>query len=165
MEGQFLHAWCQGSRGAGPSSINVKSCSTGVFVNASGALACIGPGGGAPPQIRNAPPGFSVGPPAPQAPPPGPAWRRGREGRRETAVLYEGRRWRGAAVRIVGPAPNLADRGLNDRVGSIRVAPGDRWLVCSDAGFQGRCLTIDRSVPDTRALGLRRAISSLRPLP
>jgi hypothetical protein len=164
MEGQFLHAWCQGPRGSGPSSINVESCSTDIFVNETGGLTCIGPGGGAPPRIRDAPPGFSTVPPTPQARPPGSRWDRDRAYRRQTAVLYRARRWRGAAVRISGPAPNLADSGLNDRVGSIRIEPGDLWLVCEDAGFQGRCVRIDRSVADTRELGMRRAISSLRPL-
>lgn len=59
MEGQFLHGWCRGQYGAGESSINVLSCSTGIFVDPSGALACVGPGGGAPP---NAPPA-AYGPP------------------------------------------------------------------------------------------------------
>jgi hypothetical protein len=61
MEGQFLHATCRGARGGGDSSINVASCSTGVFVDDSGALTCIGPGGGAPPQVRDAPPGYNTG--------------------------------------------------------------------------------------------------------
>ena len=44
MEGQFLHAWCQGSRGSGNSSINVMSCSTGIGVDPDGGLICGGPG-------------------------------------------------------------------------------------------------------------------------
>lgn len=164
MNGQFLYAWCQGPRGAGPSSINVESCSTDIFVNETGGLTCIGPGGGAPPHINNAPPGFSTVPPTPQAVPPPPRWSRDRREARDIAVLYEARRWRGPAVRVEGPAPNLADVGLNDRVGSIRIEPGARWLVCEDANFRGRCLTIAASVADTRELGMRRAISSLRPL-
>src|SRR3954451_2398304 len=61
MEGQFLHAYCRGARGSGESSINVQSCSTGIFVDETGALTCIGPGGGAPPQVRDAPPGYNTG--------------------------------------------------------------------------------------------------------
>ncbi|MDB5435538.1 MAG: hypothetical protein JWR47_1795, partial [Phenylobacterium sp.] len=37
------------------------------------------------------------------------------------------------------------------------------WIVCSDANYRGRCVTIDRSVSDTREIGMRDAISSLRP--
>jgi len=162
MNGQFLSAYCRGPRGSGPSSINVESCSTDIYVNATGGLACIGPGGGEPPRIRPAPPGFAVVPPTPEAGPP--RWRGGRERGREAAVLYRGRNWRGAAVRVAGPTPDLARVGLNDRVGSIRIEPGARWLLCDDAEFRGRCLTIEASVPDTRRLGMRRALSSLRPL-
>lgn len=54
MEGHFLHGYCRGQYGEGHSSINVESCSTGIFVDPSGALTCIGPGAGAPP--ANVPP-------------------------------------------------------------------------------------------------------------
>jgi len=54
MEGHFLHGYCRGQYGAGHSAINVESCSTGIFVDPSGALTCVGPGAGAPP--ANVPP-------------------------------------------------------------------------------------------------------------
>jgi hypothetical protein len=166
MEGQFLHATCRGARGGGDSSINVASCSTGIFVDASGALSCVGPGGGAPPQVRDAPPGYNTGQ--------GQGYDRGsrddrgyRDDRRggETAVLFGRRDWRGQGLRIEGPTPDLGRSGLNDRVRSIQI---DRrsgpWLVCEDAGYRGRCVTIRDSVADTASLGLRDAVSSLRPL-
>jgi hypothetical protein len=68
MEGHFLHGTCRGRYGGGESSINVESCSTAIFVDDSGALACIGPGGGAP--LANLPPrGYA--PPTGWAPWPG----------------------------------------------------------------------------------------------
>jgi hypothetical protein len=174
MEGQFLHATCRGARGGGPSSINVQSCSTGIFVDASGALSCIGPGGGAPPQVRDAPPGYNTGQ--------GQAYDRGSQGRgydprgndprgyggrgqdpRGAAVLFERRSWRGAPVQLWGPTPDLSRTGLGDRVRSIQI---DRrsgpWLVCSGPDYRGRCVTLRDSVSDTRSLGLAD-IASLRP--
>jgi hypothetical protein len=173
MEGQFLHATCHGARGGGESSINVASCSTGIFVDASGALSCIGPGGGAPPQVRNAPPGYNTG--QAQGYDRGYGGDRGayrddggyRDDRRDraAAVLFERRSWRGQGLRIEGPTPDLGRSGLNDRVRSIQI---DRragpWLVCEDAGYRGRCVTIRDSVADTRSIGLGDAVSSLRPL-
>jgi len=153
MEGQFLHAYCRGSQGAGRSSINVLSCSTDIGVDASGGLTCIGPGGGAPPAVRPAPPGYGYG-----ARPP--SW----SGREPQAWLYPRRDWRGQPLRVGGEARNLRGLGLNDRVRSIRLERGSPpWLVCADAGYRGRCVTIRASVADTRTLGMDNAISSLRP--
>jgi len=143
MEGQILHGYCQGPRGAGESSINVLSCSTGIFVDASGALTCIGPGGAPPPAA---------------APPPG-------GHARNTAELYSRAGWSGRSMVVRGPTPNLAGTGMNDRVRSIRLDPrSGPWLVCTDARFAGRCVTIRRSVADTAELKMRDDISSLRPL-
>ncbi|HEV2530148.1 beta/gamma crystallin-related protein [Phenylobacterium sp.] len=171
MEGQFLHATCRGAHGGGDSSINVLSCSTGIFVDDSGALTCIGPGGGAPPQVSNGPPGYNTGQgqgydrghAAPAYGDRGYRDRRG-GGQQMTASLFGQRSWRGQPVQIWGPTPDLAGSGLNDRVRSIQI---DRragpWLVCQDAGYRGRCVTIRDSVSDTRSLGID-GISSLRPL-
>jgi len=162
MEGQFLHAYCRGRRGAGESSINVLSCSTGIFVDDNGGLTCIGPGGGAPPQPQAGQPGYYTGPA--QGYDRYDRYGRGDRRERGAAVLFGRRNWGGPALRIEGPTPNLGDTGLNDRVRSIQL---DRrsgpWLVCEDAGYRGRCVTIRDSVADTRSLGLG-GISSLRPL-
>jgi hypothetical protein len=166
MEGQFLHGYCRGPRGAGESSVNVLSCSTGVFVDETGALACIGPGGGAPPAYVPPPsPGYAPG----QGYAPGsgyaPGYGPGRGSGRGAAVLYSRPGWRGPSIVVDGPAPNLADSGLNDRVRSIRLNPrSGPWLVCNDADFGGRCVTIRRSVEDTGQIGMRGDISSIRPL-
>lgn len=164
MNGQFLSATCRGARGGGQSSINILSCSTDIGVDASGALSCLGPGGGAPPAVGNAPPGYAPGRVAPGY---GPAdrYRGGPRGyRRDTATLFAGRGWRGQPIRIEGAAPNLDATGLNDRVGSIQLEPGSPpWIVCSDANYRGRCTTIHESVADTRQIGMRGSISSLRP--
>jgi hypothetical protein len=180
MQGQFLSATCRGAHGGGASSINVQSCAGDIGVDDSGALVCAGPGA--------APtPGPAYGQAAPsyrddrRAPPPPPAYGdrdrgygerdrggyRDREDRRGFGgvTLFGGREMRGPSIRIDGPTRNLSGIGLNDRVRSIEL---DRrsgpWLVCSDADFRGRCVTIDRSIEDTRRIGLGDAISSLRPL-
>jgi hypothetical protein len=161
MNGQFLSAYCRGAHGAGNSSINVASCSTGIFVDDSGALTCVGPGGGQPPAVRNAPPGYATG--QERGYYGGGSYYGDRRGR-FAAELYPRPGWRGPPVRIQGAAPDLGDTGLNDRVRSIRIPErSGPWLVCTDAGFHGRCTTIWRSVGDTRELGMGDSISSIRP--
>jgi len=165
MNGQFLSAYCRGAHGSGNSSINVASCSTDIFVDDSGALSCVGPGGGQPPAVRNAPPGYYTGQDRGyERDGGGYGERRGRQDR-DTAELYAQPGWRGAPLRIVGPAADLGSSGLNDRVRSIRIPLGSGpWLVCTDAGFRGRCTTIGRSIADTGQIGMRDSISSLRPV-
>jgi len=163
MDGQMLSATCRGARGPAQSSINVLSCSTQIGVDAEGGLTCVGPGGGAPPSIRDAPPGYGVAP-GPGYRPRAPYGGGYRGGGREAVALFSARDWRGRAVRIEGEAPNLAGAGLNDKVRSIRLERGSApWIVCTDANYRGRCVTIGDSVGDTRQIGMRGTISSLRP--
>ncbi len=167
MNGQFLSASCRGAYGWAQSSINVESCSTDIGVDAEGGLTCIGPGRGQPPSVRGAPDDI-----APDYRDYGRGDRRyrddfryrGERGYGGAVALFAQRNWRGQALRIDGDEANLAYTGLNDRVRSIQVEPGAAWEVCSDAGFGGRCVTVRRSIADTRSIGLGDSISSIRPL-
>jgi len=164
VNGQFLSATCRGARGGGQSSINIASCAGDIGVDASGALSCAGPGAVAP-----APPAYA----------PGQAYRedrgygdrsgqgygehRGHYGR-DAVTVFSRRGWRGQPARIDSDIPNLAELGLNDRIRSIQLdARSGPWIVCTDAGYRGHCTTISQSVGDTRDIGMRNAISSLRP--
>lgn len=168
MNGPFLSAVCHGARGGGQSSINVQSCATDIWVDDTGALTCAG---------RGAPPPPPSGRYTPEPQPgyaPGAPYRddrysdrdRYREDRRydRAAIVYGGRDFRGPSLRIDRAANNLNGSGLNDHVGSIELPRGSGpWIVCTDANFAGRCTMIERSVRDTRDIGMRDAISSLRP--
>ncbi|HEX4712595.1 beta/gamma crystallin-related protein [Phenylobacterium sp.] len=158
MNGPFLSATCQGAQGGGESSINVLSCSGDIGVDASGALSCAGPGA-APPKDS------APGPRAAYDPGPGYGERPQRYGR-DSITLFGGRNWRGASVSVDSETPNLKETGLNDRVASIQLdrASGP-WIVCTDSEYRGRCVMIDQSVADTRDIGMRYSISSLRPAP
>jgi hypothetical protein len=157
MEGQFLHAWCRGPQGSGNSSINVLSCPSGIGVAPDGALVCSGLGpapGPYPPTTRPYPPPGEGG----YYPPPGGYGR-------WSATIYDRFGFRGRAIRLRDEMPNLDRTGLNDRVASIRL--GRRtgpWLVCSDANYRGRCVTVGSDIGDTGQLGMLNSISSMRPL-
>jgi hypothetical protein len=156
MENNLLHATCGGA----VSSINVLSCASDIGVDGQGGLVCAGPGAGGPPPRPGPGPGPGPRPPwtpEPQRPPPGGS-------SRDAVTLFAGPGLRGPSVRIDGPAANLNRSGFNDRVGSIELERrSGPWIVCADANYRGRCVTIRNSVGDTRSLGLSGAISSLRP--
>jgi hypothetical protein len=157
MQGQFLSATCRGTRGGGQSSINVLSCGSDISVDPDGGLICAGPAvnPNTPPIVRDPPRGYDPG-----------ADYRGdyRRDRNEAASLFGGRGFRGRPLWIYGPTPNLARIGLNDQVQSIHLERGSGpWLVCTDANYRGRCTTIRGSVDDVGRIGMRNAISSLRP--
>lgn len=166
MEGQFLNARCRGVHGWAQSSINVQSCASDITVDAEGGLVCLGPGAVGRPGAPYVPPAYD----RPEYDRPGyqPGYGRpgygGYGGYGGAIGLFEGRGFRGQPAWIDGPVDNLDRTGLNDRVRSIRIERGSGpWVVCSDAGYRGRCVTISRSVSDTRSIGLSDAISSVRP--
>jgi hypothetical protein len=156
MEGSILSATCGGVRGGAQSSINILSCASVISVDATGGLSCTGPG-------VARPPGGGYGP-GPRPPEPGYRPPSGGYGR-DSLVVFGKRNYRGASARLDRGTSNLSDTGLNDRIRSIQL---DRrsgpWLICTDANFKGRCMTIRDSVADTRQIGMGDAISSLRPL-
>jgi len=75
--------------------------------------------------------------PAPIAPTrPGGDWGRGAR-----ALLYENANFSGRQFILDNEvASNFANSGFNDRASSLRVE-GGYWVFCSDANFQGDCLT------------------------
>lgn len=156
MQGQFLHAYCRGPRGNwAQSSINVLSCGGDIGVDYAGGLVCQGPGPGAgrpPPGAY--PPGAY--PPGVRPPPAYGRW---------AVTIYDRFGFRGRSLRLQGDMPNLAGTRFNDRVASIQFQRrSGPWLVCADANYRGRCVTVDGDVRDVDRLGMLNRISSLRPL-
>ncbi len=78
------------------------------------------------------------------------------------AVLYEGRDLSGRSFVIDNEVMSNLDRtGFNDRARSLRVE-GGYWLFCSDAQFQGECLTFAPGDYPTLPRELEARISSGR---
>ena len=79
-------------------------------------------------------------------------------------LLYERENFGGRAFRAWDSVANLDEIGFNDRAASVEVR-GGRWQLCDDAGFRGRCVTLEGGeYPSLRALGLDRRVSSIREL-
>jgi uncharacterized protein YcfJ len=71
----------------------------------------------------------------------------------------------GFAGRSFTTGQRIADfgrAGFNDRASSIQVA-GNRWEVCEDAGFAGRCVVLrPGQYPSLQSMGLNDRVSSVR---
>lgn len=78
------------------------------------------------------------------------------------AVLYEHENFNGRALTAERRVSNLGDYGFNDRASSL-VIQRDRWEVCDNSGFDGRCVVLGPgSYGSLAAMGLNDRISSLR---
>ena len=80
-------------------------------------------------------------------------------------TFYENEGFQGRSFTTQKPIGNLDRFGFNDRASSAVVARGDRWEVCEDARFEGRCIVLrPGNYPSLRDMGLNDRISSVRNL-
>jgi hypothetical protein len=79
-------------------------------------------------------------------------------------TLFDRENFGGNVVDIFDYTPDLGSTGMNDRAESAIVRNGT-WQLCEHANFGGRCVTLQRGeYASLSALGMRRNVSSLRPL-
>src|SRR5678815_3078888 len=77
-------------------------------------------------------------------------------------TFYERENFRGRTFTTDKQVGNLERFGFNDRASSA-VVLGDRWEVCEDTRFNGRCRVLrPGSYPSLAAMGMGRSISSVR---
>jgi uncharacterized protein YcfJ len=77
-------------------------------------------------------------------------------------TFYEREDFRGRTFTTDKQVGNLERMGFNDRASSV-VVLGDRWEVCEDARFGGRCRVLRPGrYPSLAAMGLDNSISSVR---
>jgi uncharacterized protein YcfJ len=80
-------------------------------------------------------------------------------------TLYERANFDGRSFTAAGEVRNMERAGFNDRASSVFVAGdrSDRWEVCEDRGFKGRCVVLRAGhYPSLAAMGLNNRVSSLR---
>jgi len=70
--------------------------------------------------------------------------------------------FQGVAATFTSDVSDLHDSPLNDRISSLRVAPGESWQVCEHANYGGRCVIVSGSERDLGMLGMNDVISSMR---
>lgn len=95
------------------------------------------------------------------AAPPAPA-QRGRAMGGIGITVYADANFRGRNATFRDDVADLRPSGMNDRIESLEVAPGEVWEVCVDANFRGRCQVFSAVEPDLRRRGWARQISSMR---
>ena len=77
-------------------------------------------------------------------------------------IFYEREDFQGRSFTTEQQVGNFERMGFNDRASSAVVA-GDRWEVCEDARFSGRCVVLRPGrYPSLAAMGLNNRISSVR---
>ena len=77
-------------------------------------------------------------------------------------TFYERKGFEGQSFTTQKPIGNFARQGFNDRASSALVQ-GDRWEVCEDARFSGRCVVLrPGKYASLAAMGLNNQVSSVR---
>jgi uncharacterized protein YcfJ len=77
-------------------------------------------------------------------------------------TFYENEGFTGRSFTARAPVRDLGQYGFNDRASSAVVA-GERWEVCDDARFGGRCVILRPGrYPSFASMGLNDRISSVR---
>ena len=77
-------------------------------------------------------------------------------------TFYEREGFQGRSFTTERQIGNFERSGFNDRASSV-VVVGDRWEVCEDARFSGRCVVLRPGrYPSLAAMGLNDRISSVR---
>lgn len=79
-------------------------------------------------------------------------------------TVYEDRDFRGRSATFRDDVPDLRSVGMNDRIESLRVAPGEVWEVCIDVQYRGRCQVVTADESDLRRGDWAKEISSVRRL-
>lgn len=77
-------------------------------------------------------------------------------------TVFADQNFRGKSATFRQDVPNLDPIGLNDKVSSLRVGPGERWEICEHADYQGRCVVVSGDESDLRRNEWNDVISSFR---
>jgi uncharacterized protein YcfJ len=77
-------------------------------------------------------------------------------------TLYQHEGFAGRSLTTQRPISDTERRGFHDRVSSV-VVRSERWEVCEDARFRGRCVVLRRGqYPSLAAMGLNDGVASVR---
>lgn len=76
--------------------------------------------------------------------------------------VFQDENFRGRSASFRRDVPDLRKFGMNDRISSLRVAPGELWEICEHPNYEGRCQTFSGDERDLRRVGWQDRVTSLR---
>lgn len=79
-------------------------------------------------------------------------------------TVFQDSDYRGRNATFREDVPELDEYDLDDRISSLRVAPGEMWEVCEREEYRGRCQVFSGDEPNLRERGWNDSISSMRRL-
>ena len=82
---------------------------------------------------------------------------------RQGITVYDDVNFQGVPATFRSDVADLREFGLNDRISSLQVAPGESWEVCENVNFGGQCVVVSGSDSDLRRRGWNDMITSMRP--
>jgi len=68
-------------------------------------------------------------------------------------TVFEDPDYRGRSATFRDNVPDLRKYNLNDRISSLRIAPGELWEACIDIDYGGRCVVFSGTEPNLRERG------------
>lgn len=77
-------------------------------------------------------------------------------------TVFRDENFRGQSATFRQDIPDLRQFGLNDRISSLTVAPGEFWEACESPNYQGRCVVFSNEERNLGNSGWTDKISSLR---
>lgn len=77
-------------------------------------------------------------------------------------TVFDGNFYRGQNVTISRDTPSLGAIRFDNRISSMRAAPGEYWEVCEFANYRGQCQVFYNTEEDLRRVGWDNRISSVR---
>jgi hypothetical protein len=91
-----------------------------------------------------------------------PALAQGRRSGRLGVTVFTNPNFSGESATFRDDIQTLVPYGLNDKISSLQLPPGETWEVCQDVNYGNRCQVLSDSVSDFRPVGWNDRISSLR---
>lgn len=77
-------------------------------------------------------------------------------------TVFEDRNYRGDNATFLNDEPSLGATGLDRRISSLRVGPGEFWEACDQPFFRGRCQVFSGVEADLRRVSWDNRIRSVR---
>jgi len=77
-------------------------------------------------------------------------------------TVFVDRDFRGTARTFHNDVPDLRSYGMDNRISSLRIGPGEMWEVCAAPHYRGGCVVVSGDEPDLRRNNWNDKINSLR---